>query len=654
MRHFANRRRELQMPSYFSNELFLQIRKRKKLTQAELLSREIVDRDPISKASIERIEKNKHTPRMKSVKALAEALDLPVDTLLIPYFENQTSHILQLRDKLQFYLLYATNYSTAYQRVVEIIDELERDGNFAIGGGNRQYLLCCKATLREISGADPRATMRLINEGMAITFPEYNEATFDGDALIFHEVNLLLTKAKVYKRNGQLLDAIALLIRISKGLENLPQDERDKEQLLAPVLATLALCQIRTGNYELALETCITGYETSKKRNKGFYLPDFVHAKALCLVNMRQMDVAVPLLRQAYFGYALLRRNKDAADLLEFAKIECNVAIETYGVDTLKRPLPEPEFTYGDTDEFDTFGAMLDKFRKEANLSYANLCEGICARSTLENIIKGNQQGSVIVLDALMQRLGRDIDKYINTFPGKEDFYCKQKRDQANALITSQKYAEGEKLINELATTKMFEKNVGLQFIQLSRARMKEYHASNDPAHIEELLDVVRITNKKFDLRYVATTRLTYYEVRAVNMIAIHLCNNEKSRHRGLQLFEDLVTSMDTFYIDSTAKMRMYPTVLYNYTKYLGIAGRYEDALPVIDVGEMFCVAHGQFKALPGFATNKGCILFDMGEKRESLPYLVLAYYGCLFIENFKGVETVMKYVKTHFGITLD
>jgi len=417
------------------------------------------------------------------------------------------------------------------------------------------------------------------------------------------------------------------------------------------VLLTLAQCQTHNGDYKLALETCQTGYDTSIKRNKGFYIPDFAHIKALCMVSLGQKDNAMPLLKQAYFGYSLLRRNKNASDLLQFVKNNLNIIIETYGVDTMQLPLPEPDIAHGNAKKFETFGELLNDFRLDADLTYDSLCEGICGKTTLENIIKGKQQGSPMVLEALMQRLGRDIDKYINTFLGEEEFYNKQKRDKANALIANKKFAEGEKLINELAADKTFAQRIGEQFIKLSRVIINERHLSNDPAHLEELLDVVRVTNKKFDLRQVATTRLTYYEIVAVNMIAIYLCNNEKSRHKGLQLYDDLIASMDKYYVDDAAKMRMYTTVLNNYTTTLETVGQYDDALPIIDAGEVFSIVHKQFKKLPGFAFNKSWGLLETGRKEEGLPYLALSYYGDALMENPLLADITSSYAKDYFDI---
>ena len=641
----------LSMPSFFSNNLIAEMRARKQWSQEQAMYDNESYADIISSANLSRIENMHQAPNLKSTKSLLGSMKMPRESLIVPHLENPTPHMLQQRDELNFYLFHAADHRSAYLQALDIMRQMESTGSFE-QGINRQFILRCKSALGEIAGNPPSEILELVKKGMAITYPEYDEETFEGDMLIFDEARLLLTKAQAYKRRGDLPAATKLLERIAAGLNRLPQDDRDKEQMFTPVLLTLAQCYMEAGEYEKALDICNVGYNTAVKRNKGFYLPDFVHHRVLCLAHLGRKNELTILARQAYFGYAMQRRYSKAVGFLDSARGEFKLPIETYGVEAIQLPLPRPEFAHAGHEACETFGELLDRFRIQAGLSMDQLREGICAKSSLSNIINSKQQGSPYVLEALMERLGRDVNKYINTFLGAKDFCNKQKRDNANALIANFEFSKGGKLLMELEGEKHFTKYIGKQFLELGHARIRARNMTDGPEYIQMLENIIRMTNKKFDLRRVATMRLTYHEVVAVNMIANSLYRTGEMQ-RCMRLQEALIDSMDTYYVDGAAKMRVYTTLLYNYTKNLDLVGQYNESLPLIDKGEDFSLLYGQFKPLPGYAANRAYCLFRTGEKEKSLAYHALACYGSELIGRHDNANLtrneVAEDLKIHF-----
>jgi len=638
------------MGSYNPNNIIAEIRQRKRASQEALLD----DCSYINRESVSRIENNRQAPNKKTVSTLISNLDLPTKGFVYPHFENQTPLMLQLKDELLYNLLRATDLAVTGKKAEDLIQQLENTGNF-IEGVNRQFILSCTAILREIQGKDPSKTMTIIIEAMAITYPEFNNETFEGDVLIFEEMNLLHTKAQTYKRGGDLQTAIKLLEHILEGMNRLPKDDRDKEQKHAPILLTLAECYMQDGNYKKALETCKVGYDVILKRNKGFYLPDFAQCIADCYNYLGEKEEVAQWAKRAYFGYVQLRRNAKAAKFWQYANDELGVCINTYGVDKLQLELPEPTFVHGNPATYSEIGQMIAAFRDEAKVTMDNLVEGICSnRGRLSKIEDGTIQGNVYELEAIMQRLGRDIDKYFNTFLSIKEFLLKQKRDEMNALLANRKFDQAEKLLFELEGEKSYQKFVNKQFLELSKVQIKNARKGYTPEeHFAKLQDVMRMTRKNFDMRDVAKTRLTYYEIKAVNMMAGNLYSSGKTSD-GLRLFEDLIQSMDTYYVDGVAKMRMYPTVLYNYSRCLGLSNRHDEVLPIVEKGKNLCILYNQFKTLPGLAMNKAGYLLAKGEKEKSLAYAALAHYGSALIGRHKNVENTAKWVSENFGIGFD
>ena len=287
--------------------------------------------------------------------------------------------------------------------------------------------------------------------------------------------------------------------------------------------------------------------------------------------------------------------------------------------------MPELTFAHGSPATCNEIGQIIGMFRTDANVSLDTLSEGIFNdRSRLSKIENGTRQGNVYELEATMQRLGRDIDKYFNTFLPIKEFLLKQKRDEINALLANRKFDEAEKLLLELEDEKSYKKYVNKQFIELSKVQIKNARKGYTPEeHLAAPQDVLSMTKKKFDMQDVAKTRFTYYEIKILKMMANNRCRS-KDASSGIRLFFDLIQSMDTHYVDGAAKMRMYPTVLYNYTRFLGMEGRLKETLPLIEKGESLCILYNQFKTLPGFSANKSTYLLEKGEKEKALPMLHL------------------------------
>lgn len=160
------------MPSFLSNDLIRETRARKKLTQEMILHSNM-----LAEKNLSRIENHHQRPRKDSFINLMSSMDVSVDTFFCPYLENQTLHLIQLRDELLYYLSYAPESDLAIQNVENLIKSLEQTGDFN-QGINRQFILYCKATLGEIQGQPLEEIISFVTEGIAITYPEYNEATF--------------------------------------------------------------------------------------------------------------------------------------------------------------------------------------------------------------------------------------------------------------------------------------------------------------------------------------------------------------------------------------------------------------------------------------------------------------------------------------------
>lgn len=635
------------MSTIIPGSVVKEVRMRKRLQQAYVLREESFYTD----ANLSRVERGSQKPHVEKLKKLAENIDMPMPTMFYPWMEGQTLEMLTIRDRL-IYLL-DKEMPESIQEAISLVNMLEFKPAFK-NGINLQFILSCKAQINELAGKKPDDTIATVIDAMALTYEAFDEHSFEGHMLIFEETTLLHTLAKAYNRIGKRDDAIRLLYRIQKGIMRLPEDDHEKEKKLAKVLLTLSDFLIQSEMYAEALEICTLGNTASVKRNKGKYTPQFLHNVAKCKLKLGDAEQCLSLLQQSYFGYILLQKKDKAEMVLADAKQHFNVQFNTYQTENLVFEDINPAMARGETITCDTIGDLIAILRQNAGMTQRELCEGVCSQANLAKFEINDVEIGAYYAEAFMQRFGRDVNQYFYTFMSLKEFNEKQMRDEITSRLVARDYNGAEELLEDLKTKKTYQKGVNLQFVKKSEASIfasKNSHAH--PEYFNMLHDAIKITKPKFDENEVDRYRLTYYEIILVHGMAMHHCESGRLT-QGIRLYERLIDSMDKFYVDELEKVRMYPLLLYAYSKYLGLVKRHDEALEIVDKGETMEVKHGRLTLLHSFAVNRGYNLCETGKKKESVPYIALAYYGSALLGQSDNQQRTVAYAKEHLDVEFD
>ncbi|MCL2050230.1 MAG: helix-turn-helix transcriptional regulator [Lachnospiraceae bacterium] len=492
----------------------------------------------------------------------------------------------------------------------------------------------------------------MIKAGMAITFPEFDEEDLDNKIFILEEIKLLHTKALVYSQTGDHKKAVKLLYGIKEGLIKLPEDDYEKEKKLPEILLTLSQLLIKISDFREGLKTCELGYKIALEGNRGRTIPRLLYNKALCLFHLKRNSECQSLIYQAYFGFSIFMMRKQAKQVYENAKDLFGITIETYGTHRIIDEY-EPQYTpikRGEPISFEHIGMLLAKLRVNNRMSSEELCEGICSVPTLNRIENGVRQTNVYILEALFQRLGRDINLYMNTFLSAADFEEKQIRNGIITHLVLCQYDEAKELLAKLEKSKRYQSGINLQFIKNTKAILISSQEGYSENFLKALIEGIKITRPDFDELEIGQYHLTYYEILFINNIASYYCENDKVLH-GLKIYERLIESINKNCVDELEKIRTYTMILYNYSKHLGLTGRYKEAIDIIAEGEKLELRHGRIRHLDGFAINKACSYLEMGYKEESIPYFAQSYYCHAMLGEKATQENIWNYAKEKVGI---
>jgi len=521
-------------------------------------------------------------------------------------------------------------------------------------GLKKQYIVSAKAQYNLVLHKNPYEIVDLTNEGIQLTHDHFNPHNFQGEALLFDEPQLVHAQAIAHHRAEKIDTAINQLQQLRACLLRLPHDNRTKENLLTPVLLDLGQCLSEKGKLTDALELFEMGNTLSIKRNRGKYTPDFVFSKAKTLLQMGRKKECTELLTPVYFGYTSMCLPGKANEVLQLAG-KLGYEINTYGADALPMQVPDLSVSFGETKPCNTFGQFLRSLCKIAGITEKALCEGLCDSSVLYKLVASDSigiTGNVYLLEAFMQRLGRHMDSYFDTFMCLKDFEQKELREEINSLLTHKRFTEAEALLTELSNMKAFNKHpINRQFIKSANATIYGRKQDKvDNKHMDMLLDAIRATKPRYDELTIAKTRLTYYEIVTVNQIACLTCQQGDLR-RGTRIFENLLVNMDTNIVDEPERMRMYPTVLSNYTKFLGLMGVKNDALTLAGEGDEMCVKYGYLNNIPAFTITRAWNLCELGNDELGKTLLAQGHYASKLIGRNDNYAAAKKYAKERLGI---
>jgi len=117
---------------------------------------------------------------------------------------------------------------------------------------------------------------------------------------------------------------------------------------------------------------------------------------------------------------------------------------------------------------------------------------------------------------------------------------------------------------------------------------------------------------------------------------------------------DDLKTSIETMRIDEKHKSRIFTVILYNLSKYLGLAKKYKEAIKICDYSKKICIETSNYENLPGIIYNKAYVLYELGYKDVCERLIYIAYDMLEGMERYKERDIVKDYAKDRMGIVIE
>jgi len=304
--------------------------------------------------------------------------------------------------------------------------------------------------------------------------------------------------------------------------------------------------------------------------------------------------------------------------------------------------------------DYHLFGKTVGMLRKQQGITQAKLCEGIIEPDAMSKVERGVHGISKEKMDLLLGRLGY-VAKRFFPYPLSVDelnvFVLRDKLNNLDESIDSDKMAS---LINEIESShELFKEGLHRQFLLKCKALLlkKEGEAKESKKMLDE---AIKITLPHFKENLVNKYLLANDDMEIIVMMA-QIAYEEGHCDSAIILLRKLAESVETYYVDEYEKARSLTFVLYSLSKYLGLMGRFDEAVSACEKAVNAGVKNKAYGFLHLLKFNQAYCLYYHDKRRinEVKELLFEAYYTCKAYGELHVAEEIKINTKKLFQIDI-
>jgi transcriptional regulator with XRE-family HTH domain len=299
-------------------------------------------------------------------------------------------------------------------------------------------------------------------------------------------------------------------------------------------------------------------------------------------------------------------------------------------------------------------GSFIKMKREELGITQEELADGIISVASLSRIENGGRTPRKENLQSILQRLGYS-DSVVNNVSAKEDLSIYLMRYELRQAYIMNDHKKAEQLLSEFKSIPSELSPVNRQVYEEIDTLLKfnKKEISNEEA-LKRLENALRLTCPKYT-RDNLPKFLTYEEILILNNIALRL-NYEGNSEKTIEILYHIKNYYDKHICDIEEALRTQPMILYNLSKFLGLAGRFDESISVCNQGIKLARETGRCSHLAKTLYNLARDLYERNEPgdRESSKYNALqAYYLAIALKKEKSAKHYKEFLIENFESNL-
>lgn len=294
------------------------------------------------------------------------------------------------------------------------------------------------------------------------------------------------------------------------------------------------------------------------------------------------------------------------------------------------------------------FGLIIKRRREELGYTQEELADGICSVPTLSRIENGERMPTKEHFEMLLQRLGYS-DTTLNAYVDEKQFYFHELKFKIRQALILNQPESARELLLEYEENLEKPAQIDKQFILLYQTLLNP--ASFTAAEqLKRLESAIRLTCPKYDSNKLPII-LSYEEIILLNSIAVTY-GVLKEYEKSIRILYYLKRYYEDHIITPEEVLRTQPMILYNLSKYLGQAGRYDECIEICNLGIRIARETGRCSTLSKLLFNRAWAAVRQ-QKPDSMENSYtsarLAYYSALVMGQEQSAEHYLHFIKENF-----
>lgn len=295
------------------------------------------------------------------------------------------------------------------------------------------------------------------------------------------------------------------------------------------------------------------------------------------------------------------------------------------------------------------FGYIIRQRREELGYTQEDLAEGICSVPTLSRIENGERLPTKDHFEMLLQRLGFS-ESILYNYVDEHTLFLHKLKFKIRQAIILEHFEEAQSLLGNYKRKMDPESHLEQQFVLLNGllASPLSYTVEGRLAQFEA---AIRLTCPNYNNEDSVPSILSYEEIIILNNIA----GCYQSMHdfqKAIHILSLIKKHYENGMINPEEILRTQPLILYNLSKCLGLAARYEECIETCNLGIRIARETGRCSFLERMLYNKAWSLTkrnqpgDMEQTKESVK---LALYMAVAMGNQTSAEHYKRFIERTF-----
>ena len=291
-------------------------------------------------------------------------------------------------------------------------------------------------------------------------------------------------------------------------------------------------------------------------------------------------------------------------------------------------------------------GETIKKLREQRGMTQEKLAGPHMCRTHIYKIEKGKVKPTKETLTTLVNRFGYSLEQFFELFFDEKEAKFQATLETIESHLKQKNLEEADTLLSQLEEDEDFMGKITYRQRTMSyKASLVIYKGGEASKARKILMEAIKIHIPKFNEKDISEYWLTKDDVGIIVKLAASY-GEEGQLDEAANLLYNLKSNFDNQYRDSNLKGREYPSIIFNLTRYLTAAKRYEEVIELCDIGIKFCKNNSHMRLLPLIVLNKARSLYEIGDKETCKKLLRQAYYTLEMHERFEYVEYIKSYVR--------